>query len=615
MNKWNGKRFSIYDNEEKQVLGLLKKVGDQVNYNTDEVERLTISDNKKVSHEEMYTKYKVDENANFTGSWHGIEKPTQVAESMATMVTSLTEKDIPQMKMDIERKTEKTDFQELQTRVNELTKLPEGSSLADAELNDGRITVFGAKFSNIGSAIREQIKLLVNDGIPNATILDFSSPKNGYVSSGGEFVGNSAYYITITLNANETVKFYASGYEQNVAMIAKKVNVTYTPLVSCTDSNKKWYEYTAPSKMTILLSFVDKTNVGGLIYKKVNTALKEKVDNSIIGVTENYASFISDCYINVSGQKILGSSSSHVMTDPITVSKGDIIFVTCSTVKNIVSVISKVVDGKYTPLYKADSDAEKTYKYEFMEDMQIVISAHQGWNKSYILYNKFNANQLPTIEEDLTPCFSMFEKFGVIGDSYASGEVVLTGYNDYYNVSWGQILSRMTGTKCINFSSGGLSTRSWLSSTKGLQLLNSSEVQQLYILALGINDWYALGSSYLGTKSDIESKVDTFYGNYARIIESVKTKAPKSKIVIFTIVGTTEIVNNFNNAIKELATYYNIPCIDQNTDPLYTNEYYTGKMLQGHPVAAVYSAMAKANKRLIEKCMKEKHEYFKDFIG
>ena len=173
----------------------------------------------------------------------------------------------------------------------------------------------------------------------------------------------------------------------------------------------------------------------------------------------------------------------------------------------------------------------------------------------------------------------------------------------------------MTGTKCINFSSGGLSTRSWLTATKGLQLLNSSEIQQLYILALGINDWYALGSEYLGTKSDIESKADTFYGNYAKIIEAVKTKAPKSKIVIFTIVGATEIVNNFNTAIKELATYYGIPCIDQNNDPLYTNEYYTGKMLQGHPVATVYSAMAKANKRLIEKCMKEAHNYFKDFIG
>lgn len=615
MSTWNRKSFSVYTSEEKSALGLIKELGDQTNYNTDELERLKESDNKKVSHKEMNEKYKIDETANFTGSWFGVEKPSEVAEGVSTMVATMSEKDIPQMKKDIENKTDKTDFLELETRVNELTKLPEGSGLADAELNDGRISVYGAKFTNIGTAIREQIKILVNAGIPNATILDFSNPSTGYVSSGGEFVRNSAFYITITLNANETVKFYASGYEQQVAMISKKENVTYTPLVSCIDGNKKWYEYTAPSKMTILLSFVDKTNVGGLIYKKVNTALNEKVDNSIIGVTENYTSCTNDCYINESGKKVLNSISSHVMSDPITVAKGDIIFVTCSTVKNAVSVISKVVDGKYTPLYKADSDAEKTYKYEFMENMQIVISAHQSWNKKYILYNKFNANQLPTIEEEITPCFSMFEKFGIIGDSYASGEVVLTGYNDYYNVSWGQILARMTGTKCINFSSGGLSTRSWLTAEKGLQLLNSSEVQQLYILVLGINDYYGLGSSYLGTKSDIESKADTFYGNYAKIIEAVKTKAPNSKIVIFTIVGTTEIINNFNKAIKELATYYGIPCIDQNSDPLYTNEYYTGKMLQGHPVATVYSAMAKANKRLVEKCMKTEHNYFKNFIG
>ena len=75
----------------------------------------------------------------------------------------------------------------------------------------------------------------------------------------------------------------------------------------------------------------------------------------------------------------------------------------------------------------------------------------------------------------------MFEKFGVIGDSFASGEVAINGYIDYYNVSWGQILARMSGNKCINFSSGGLSTRTWLTHEKGLNLLNSSEPQQLYI--------------------------------------------------------------------------------------------------------------------------------------
>lgn len=95
MNKWNGKRFSIYDKEEKQVLGLLNNLGEQTNFNTDEVERLTISDNKKVSHEELKNKYKIDEYANFTGSWFGIKRPTQSNEGLTSTVEQLIDETVP----------------------------------------------------------------------------------------------------------------------------------------------------------------------------------------------------------------------------------------------------------------------------------------------------------------------------------------------------------------------------------------------------------------------------------------------------------------------------------------------------------------------------------------
>lgn len=637
----------------------------------------------------------------------------------------------------IEReKADEIDLVELQSRVDLLSSLESGSTTGDAELVDGRVGARGEKYSNIGNAIRSQISNLLSDGICVNNIIDFSTYSNGYITSNGGLATDTAYHKIITLSKGETVRFYARGYLTNVSMISKKVGTIYTPLVISSNNDNKWFEYTAKETMEIVLSFLDNKNTYGYTLYKTKNVVENMVDKAILDIkkltssytddcyinasgnkilntvsnhimsdsialnkgdvifvncsatkdvvsviskvvngvytplvkastsSENYyryeatenmkvvisasnkwnksytvynkfnasllddkiskalldiknesITYTDDCYINVSGTKILGSASNHVMSDKITLNKGDVIIVVCSAAKDIVSVISKVSNNIYTPLVKASSNSEIMYRYEALENIDIVISASSSWNKQYTSYNKFNSNQLPNIEDSILPSFSMFEKFGVIGDSYASGEVCLTGYNDYYNVSWGQILARMTGTKCINFSSGGLSTRSWLLATKGLQLLNSSEVQQLYILALGINDWYALGSSYLGTKADIESKADTFYGNYAKIIEAVKAKAPKSKIVLFTIVGTTEIVNNFNTAIKDLATYYGIPCIDQNSDPLYTNEYYTGKMLQGHPVGTVYSAMAKANQRLIEKCMKENHTYFKDFIG
>ena len=114
MNKWNGKRFSIYDKEEKQVLGLLNNLGEQTNFNTDEIERLTISDNKKVSHEEMKNKYKIDENANFTGSWFGIKKPTQSNEGLSSTVEQIIDETIPGINSQLEQ-------------MNDFNKYPQGT--------------------------------------------------------------------------------------------------------------------------------------------------------------------------------------------------------------------------------------------------------------------------------------------------------------------------------------------------------------------------------------------------------------------------------------------------------------------------------------------------------
>lgn len=122
MNKWNGKRFSIYDKEEKQVLGLLNNLGEQTNYNTDEVERLTISDNKKVTHEEMKSKYKIDENANFTGSWFGLKRPTESSEGLASTVEQLIDETIPGINSQLEQNKNNINYSLPLTKFTESKK-------------------------------------------------------------------------------------------------------------------------------------------------------------------------------------------------------------------------------------------------------------------------------------------------------------------------------------------------------------------------------------------------------------------------------------------------------------------------------------------------------------
>ncbi|MEN2138404.1 SGNH/GDSL hydrolase family protein, partial [Streptococcus pneumoniae] len=215
------------------------------------------------------------------------------------------------------------------------------------------------------------------------------------------------------------------------------------------------------------------------------------------------------------------------------------------------------------------------------------------------------------------PSISLFEKIGVIGDSYSSGEIYPEGRGiDKYNLSWGQILARKNGVTCANFSKGGLTTRSWLTDEMGLSKLKSSEPQNLYYISLGINDNIKLGLSYLGTEADIDSGSDTFYGNYSKIIRTIQSKAPYSKIILIDSAWINSDTDPFFVAIKTIASRFNLPLIKHRDDPfLASSKFKQELMIQGHPVAISYAGMASSFERLTVKAIRDNIAYFKDYRG
>lgn len=213
----------------------------------------------------------------------------------------------------------------------------------------------------------------------------------------------------------------------------------------------------------------------------------------------------------------------------------------------------------------------------------------------------------------LYPMLSLFEKVGVIGDSYASGELAFDGnYIDHYEISWLQQLARKNGFVGTNFSVGGSQTRVWQLQDRGLTLLNSTEPLDFYIFALGIND-ISLGLDYLGVEADIDTGSDTFYGNYGKIIKAVQVKAPNAKLVMSTVAGYDSVKDQFNAAIANIANHFGIPFIVLNEERFFLSTFYQNNLVGGHPTAPVYSAMASAYERMLDKVMYSRYDYFSTY--
>lgn len=206
------------------------------------------------------------------------------------------------------------------------------------------------------------------------------------------------------------------------------------------------------------------------------------------------------------------------------------------------------------------------------------------------------------IDEPVTPPYlSLFEKVAVIGDSYASGEIYdKDGRNqngDQYNHSWLAILSRKYGFSYYNYSKGGQTAYGWMHETTRShgEFTTDNKHFDFYFLNLGINDHDHNSADYAGVKADIANGTNSFYGEYGRIIETIKAKDPNAPIAIATI--TTSFGNGnhkrYNDVIRALASDYNLLLIDFGDN--ITNENIKAIAKRGgHPTAVGYAKLAQA---------------------
>lgn len=174
-----------------------------------------------------------------------------------------------------------------------------------------------------------------------------------------------------------------------------------------------------------------------------------------------------------------------------------------------------------------------------------------------------NLNNLTNILylEELT--FSAFQKFGVIGDSLSVGHATNTATGTQYgrNIasSWGQIIARKYGNICLNFGFTGATCKTWYDSNEHgwIELQQSQNLCQCYIVGIGTNDTGEIGSISDIDWNERNNNINTFYGNYAKILQAINDVAPMALIFVLTIPYPRNNVSK-NNAIKEIIQNENL---------------------------------------------------------
>ena len=227
-------------------------------------------------------------------------------------------------------------------------------------------------------------------------------------------------------------------------------------------------------------------------------------------------------------------------------------------------------------------------------------------------------NKQNFLYEDKFDYCQIFHKISGIGDSLMSGELAYNDseqdkevYIDCYNYSWLSNLSKNIGATATHYSSGGRTTKTWLS--KYLPELKKEDPKpSAYYIALGTNDRSRIN---LGTIEDCGTDKETFYGMYSKIITEIRAFNPNAKIFCCSLYLKPEdkLVQTYCKAIEEISKRYK--CYYLDFINRFGNEYKDNFMVSlNHFTAPGYVRVAKQMQQLTNEIIKNNYEDF-SFIG